>query len=114
MSSINAQIAQAKEKAAQVERQRKLQQNREKEQQRKIDTRRNIIIGKMVADYFPAVLEFKPRRTIAENISEFAPFAAFLSILADDKIYIALLKEKAIQNQFLEQHEDVITVSLNL
>jgi len=92
MSSINEKLAQAQEKAIQLERQKKLQDNRVKEQQRKAEIRLQIIVGKMVIKHFPEVLQFQPRQTEAENRREFILLDDFLALLAYDKQYVERLK----------------------
>jgi len=62
---------------------------------RKIDTRRQIIIGGIVLKYFPEVLRFNPKINNEENNIEFAPLANFLSVLSADKELVARLKEEA-------------------
>ena len=99
MNNFNEQIIAAKERAEQLKRQQGLQDNREKTIKRKTDSARQKIIGKTVSKYFPEVMDFKPRRTVKENDIEFAPLADFLSALAADKEYVALLKEKVRQKQ---------------
>jgi hypothetical protein len=58
------------------------------------DTRRLIILGGYVADTFDAVLRFQPQGTEAENQVEFAPFIAFLALLAADREYVNRLMEQ--------------------
>ena len=77
-----------------MKRQKRLQDNREKIKQEKIDIRRIIIIGKMVIKYFPQLLIFQPRRTVKENESEFEVLENLLFELAADKEYLEQLKQK--------------------
>ena len=84
MSAINDKIAKRQEQIKQSERLKKEQDIREKNKQEAVNTRRNIIIGKMVCEYFPDVLNFYPRRTEAENKIEFLPFEQLLYVLAND------------------------------
>lgn len=100
MSSIDEIIA-AKEKATQIKRQKRLQDNREKEQQRKIITRRNIIVGGIISKYFPDIVRFQPKRTQALTNIEFAEFEMFVSLLAEDKDYVSHIQEKVRQNMLL-------------
>ena len=99
MSSLNEKLLQARERVAQLEQQKRLRDNREKKKQAELNTRRQIIIGKMVSDHFPEVLQLQPRRTTEENLIEFAPVAKILSILVNDKQYVEHLKEKAIAGE---------------
>ena len=94
MSSINDAIIQAKDRYLQAKRRQQLQDNRDKEAQRKLDTRRKIIIGAIFAEIFPYVRQFQPRRTQAENTIEFAPLRELLVMIAEDKDYIAQLQER--------------------
>ena len=95
-------IADANERAELLKRQRRLQLNREKEQQRKIDTRLKIIIGSIVVQYLPGVTCFQPKLSQSENAAEFAELGGFVSKIANDLKYAALFQEivrqKTIEN----------------
>ena len=67
MSTIDEQLAQTKEKIKRLERQKQLKKSREKRREDAINARRNLIIGKMVTEYFTELLCFQPRRTAKEN-----------------------------------------------
>ena len=100
MGSITEKIEAARKRVAQLERQKRAQEIREKKARERINTRRNIIIGKMVEQYFPEVLEFIPRRTEAETKVEFAPLEHFISMLAADIEYVERLKASASMKDF--------------
>ena len=100
MASITEKIEAARKRVAQLERQKRAQEIREKNAREKINTRRNIIIGKMVEKYFPEVLEFIPRWAEAEDKVEFAPLEHFLSMLAADIEYIERIKVKVSMKDF--------------
>lgn len=95
MSTIDEQLAQTKEKIKRLERQKQLKKSREKRREDAINARRNLIIGKMVTEYFTELLCFQPRRTAKENKLEFELLADILSFLAADKKYLGQLKTKA-------------------
>ena len=94
MSTIDEEISKSMERIKQLTHQKKAQEAREKEKQKAIDKERQRIIGKIVSDFFPEVLRFKPHRTNADNQTEFAPLANFLSVLAADKELVARLKTR--------------------
>jgi len=62
-----------------------------------VDTRRLIILGGLLGDYFPEFLRFQPQATEAENQVEFAPVAGFLASLAGDKEYVNRLMEQVMK-----------------
>jgi len=97
MPTLDERIARETQKLEQLKRQKKAQEAREKKNKRKIDTRRQIIIGGIVAKYFPEVLKFEPKYNNAENYIEFAPLANFLSVLNAQKDFVTQLKELAKQ-----------------
>lgn len=81
----------------QMQRQLRAKEARDAESKRKINTRRNIIIGEYIVKYFPAVLKFRLRRTKAENEKEFSLLAKCLSALAADT-YVTQLIEKVLSD----------------
>lgn len=94
MLAINEQIARDLDRLAQLKRQKGKQDQFEKSLVLDVDTRRQIIIGGMVADVFPEVSRFQPLSTEADNEVEFARFGAFLALLAGDIEYVERLKER--------------------
>lgn len=95
MSNTSSRIAEAHERAEQLERQRRLHENREKEQKRRIDTRRKIIVGGICAKSFSWISELIPKRNEASNNVEFAELDCFFSLLAEDTEYVEKLRKKA-------------------
>lgn len=92
-TTLNEKIAKAKEKIAKLEHQRKVETRREREAERKKNSRRQYIIGELVAKYFPEVQRFEPG-TKVENAVEFKPLETFLLVLAADQELMIRLKEK--------------------
>ena len=95
VSNIDELINQSQDRVEQLKRRKILQDNKEKEKQDAINTRRYILIGKLICKYFPEVLKLQPRLTKAENNIEFKLLEVFISILADDKEYIGRIKQQA-------------------
>ena len=79
----------------QLERRKRLQDNRKKTSKEKSDERRNFIVGKIFLTFFPEFLCLQPQKTSAENEPEFAPLINFLSVLATDEELISTLKATA-------------------
>lgn len=92
-TTLNEKIVKAKDKVAKLEHQRRVEKRREREAERKKNSRRQYIIGELVAKYFPEVQRFEPG-TKAENAVEFKPLEIFLSLLAANQEFITQLKEK--------------------
>ena len=90
-----------------LERQKRLQKNREKKKQEALNIRRQIYIGKVIVELFPKTSEFQPRRTEAENTVEFEELINFVTLLAADKEYISKLIEKAKQKMLIENQREV-------
>ena len=61
MLTIEERIARVREKTRQLETQKKVKDKREQEARRKLDTRRDTNIGKIVSKHFPEVSQFQPR-----------------------------------------------------
>ena len=89
MLSIEEQIARSREKTKQLEAQKKVKDKREQAARRKLDSRRDTCIGNSFSKHFPWVSQFQPRRTEAENKTEFALLDAFLSLVASDEDYVS-------------------------
>ena len=87
-------LLQSQQRVQQQKNQKQLQDNREKEQQRKLDTRRKMIIGSIIYRCFPEVKKLQPKRTAAADKVEFAELEEFFTAVASDDKYIELLKEK--------------------
>ena len=81
MLTIEEKIARSRKKTKQLEIQKKLKDKRDQDAQRKSDTRRHTIIGRLVSKHFPDVSQFQPYRSEAENEIEFALLDAILSLL---------------------------------
>lgn len=79
---------------AELEQRRKAQANRDSQERR--DSRRNYIIGELVAKYFPEVLDFEPG-TKDENSVNFEPLEAFLYVLSTDPDMFDGLRKQAAQ-----------------
>ena len=84
MLTIEERITQAKEHVSKLERQRRVEQRKEREIKKKQNQRRNYIIGELVTKYFPETLKFEPG-TKDENIVIFEPLEVYLSVLAANK-----------------------------
>ena len=92
---IEEQIAKELTKIEQLKRQKRSKDIREKRKKKEIDTRRQIIVGKLILKYFPEFLRLQPCRTEAENNIELETLNVLISILADDKQYVLELKKRA-------------------
>lgn len=66
----------------QLEHQRRLKKRRENMQKSKVDVRRYIIIGKLVCQYFPDMMKYRPQHSDAENAKEFSDLEQVLAFLA--------------------------------
>lgn len=95
MTTIEERTRNAKQKAEKEKQQRQLKQQAEiKERERKAQ-RRNIIIGRLVSQYFPEVLEFDPGNESQWNTEDFEPLEAFLLTLSSDTELVTQIKERA-------------------
>lgn len=86
-------FADARERANQEEHRRIRDMNRENDRQRKIATRRQIIIGGIVIKYFPTVINLQPQLKRADTDIAFAGLDEFVSTVAADPQYAALFQE---------------------
>jgi len=86
-------FADARERAAQEEHRRIRNMNRENDRQRKIATRRQIIIGGIVIKYFPTIINLQPQLKRADTDIEFAGLDEFVSTVAGDPKFSALFQE---------------------
>ena len=79
----------------QLKNRKKMQERREQEAKRKVDTRRNIIIGGLVCKYFPDVTEYQPQRSKSANAEAFKNFESILEVIASDTELLAHIKSRA-------------------
>lgn len=79
-----------------AEQRRRQEERAIQDAQRRRDSRRNYVIGELVARYFPMLREYEPG-TDTENRSRFEPLEAFLHILSTDYDLVEELRERADQ-----------------
>ena len=78
----------------QAKRRKQADEQRKKVAQRKINTRRNIILGEILSDVLPRACQFQLQRTKAANDIEFAPIKNFLrKIMANEYLVVQAMKE---------------------
>lgn len=94
MLTVNDHINAAALRIEQLKNQKKAQERREKSAKRKIDTRRYIIVGGLVCNYFPDVMKYQPQRTAADTAKEFEHFENILRTLSSDEGLLARLKDE--------------------
>ena len=99
MTSSSDRIAEARERAEQIKRRRIRDNNRENDRQRKIATRRHIIVGEIVAKYFPDVCKLEPKLNSKATNAEFARLEKFVSAIANDPKYAALFQKAVGQKE---------------
>ena len=106
MSNVSNQIKEAQERAEQLRRQRIREENRESARQRKIDTRRKIVIGAIMIKHFPDIINFEPKLRQADTNLEFFELEEFISTVAIDPNF-ANLFQKIIDKKFsAESHHE--------
>lgn len=77
-----------------LEHQRRLKKRRDDVQQRKEDTGRYIIIGKLVCRYFPDMMKYRPQHSDAENAKEFSSLEKVLAFLARHTEFLEEVKKQ--------------------
>ena len=96
MSTMEERQKNASERAKQFEQQQRKTQRQTKAAQKKKDERRKFIVGELVIQYFPKLLEIDPGTTQEETQKRFQNFSAFLEVLANSP-YLHELQERAAQ-----------------
>ena len=95
MLTIEERTANAEERIAKTRRQRSAEEKTARDKLKKLNDRRNYILGELLCKYFPELMELEPGTTKAENAARFASFENFLSALSDDTELMDKLKERA-------------------
>lgn len=95
MLTIEERAANAEERIAKTRRQRSVEEKAARDKLKKLNDRRNYLLGELLCKYFPELMELEPGTTKAENAARFASFENFLSALADDPDLMEDLKERA-------------------
>lgn len=95
MLVINKQLEDDLRKIEQLERRKRLQDNRKKKVKEKNDERRNFIVGKIFLSFLPEFLCLQPQKSSEENEREFAPLISFLFALTADEELVSIIKAKA-------------------
>lgn len=93
-TKLEERIAKSKARTAKLEQLRRAEQRKEKEAEKKINQRRNHIVGELVIKYFPEIRNLEPG-TKTENMIRFEPLERILSALSADTQLIDQLKQKA-------------------
>ena len=96
MSTMEERQKNASERAKQFEQQQRKTQRQTKAVQKKKDERRKFIVGELVIQYFPKLLEIDPGTTQEETQKRFQNFAVFLEVLSNSP-YLHELQERAAQ-----------------
>ena len=95
MLVINKKLEDDLKKLEQLERCKRLQDNRKKKAKEKNDERRNFIVGKIFLSFFPEFMCLQPQKSNGENEQEFAPLINFLFVLTADEELVSIIKAKA-------------------
>lgn len=96
MCTMKERQKNASERAKQFEQQQRKTQRQTKAAQKKKDERRKFIVGELVIQYFPKLLEIDPGTTQEETQKRFQNFAVFLEVLSNSP-YLHELQERAAQ-----------------
>ena len=67
----------------QLKNRRRVKLRQEQAAKRKLDARRNYLIGELVCKYFPSVMQYQPQRNQADNKAEFADLESRLQWLSE-------------------------------
>lgn len=94
--SIEERTTNANRKAAAAEQKKKQEEWAAQDVQRRKNSRRNFVIGELVAKYFPDLRSIEPG-TDAENQTRFEPLEAFLYVLSTDYDLVEELRDRAAQ-----------------
>jgi len=95
MINANDHLKASAERIQQLKNQKKSKERREQEAQRKIDIRRNIMIGGLMCHLFPELMELQPQWSAEGNVKEFKSLENILRVLSEDTELLTKLKEEA-------------------
>lgn len=91
--SVEERAANANRKISAAEQKKRQEERAVQEAQRRKDSRRNYIIGELVARYFPSTQKYEPG-TDVENQTRFEPLEAFLYVLSSDYDLVEELRNR--------------------
>ena len=94
--STRERLTNANKCIADAEQRQRQEQRNTQESQRKMEQRRNFVIGELVTRYFPSVRRYEPG-TDAENHTRFESLEAFLYVLSTDHELVRALQDRAAQ-----------------
>lgn len=80
-------------KAEQRKNREMMKAQRERDAKRKIDTHRNILIGDLVCQYFPDVMQIQPRNSKVGNKAAFAEFENALRWLSEHTEFLNNMRD---------------------
>ncbi len=91
MELTNKNIDKLKQEIEKLKRQKRIECRKLREEQKKIDSRRNYVIGEMVVKCFPELSKIMPG-TKTENAEKFSGFEKFLQTVSADATMIELFR----------------------
>ncbi len=92
MEITNKNIDKLNQEIEALKRQRRIERKKLRENQKKIDSRRNYIIGEMVVKFFPELAKIMPG-TKTENPEKFSGFEKFLQRVSVDATMMELFRD---------------------
>ncbi len=92
--SIEERINAVKKQIEQLERERRIEDRKNRETQEKIRKKQYYLIGELVSKYFPEVLCLNAEQSIEDALS-LKPLESFLSVLSTDQELVYQLKQRA-------------------
>lgn len=95
MNQVNNHLKEFTSRIEQRKNLRKAKERREREAKRKLDARRNFLIGELVCKYFPSMMQYQPQRSQADNRAEFADFESKLRWLSEHTEILQRMQEDA-------------------
>lgn len=94
MNRTDDYVEDALKRIEQLEHQRRMKKRREDARKRKDDIRRYIIIGKLVCQYFPDMMKYRPQHSDAENVKEFLDLEEVLAFFAKHTEFLKAAKKQ--------------------
>jgi len=95
MKQINECFKASANRTEQLKNQKRAKLRREQATKRKLDARRNFLIGELVCKYFPSMMQYQPQRSQAGNKAEFADFESKLRWLSEHPEILQRMEEDA-------------------
>lgn len=111
MQTLEEQLQQTKNRANNIKRKIRERDRKERLAEKKLNQRRNFIVGELVCKHFPQLLELTPG-TKQKNAETFKDFELFMEYLSSDNELCKMVYEEAHKSKLVSESAEIDDISV--